>query len=226
MKNIVLRGTLVFVMGLFVPQFARSQGTVTYLSSIGPSVTSEAVGSDSWVAATFRAGDNAGGYVLDSLQLEMAAASGTPNGFTVQLYGLPADGLPNPGNSLATLSGPTDPTSADVYTFDASGITLAPDAQYFIVLTAATPVSTGLYAWGVENPSSNISSGNDWTEGGVMFESSDGSSWNETYINDPQFALTASAVPEPDALGLLGLSGLLLFVWRYRRAKAQTSIVG
>jgi hypothetical protein len=144
----------------------------------------------------------------------------------VQLYGPASAEVPNPGSSLATLSGSTDPATAGVYTFTASDVPLTPDAQYFIVLTSATQTASGLYAWGLENPSSNISSGNDWTEGAVTFQSSDGSSWSGTYSNDPQFALTATAVPEPDTIVLMGLPALLHFAWRRWRANAQPHSAG
>jgi hypothetical protein len=224
MKNLFMSSGLALGIGLCVPQLAQAQGTTTYLTSIGTSLTTEPVASDSWVAATFQAGDNPGGYVLDSIQLEMANTAGNPTDFTVQLYGLPSNGNPDPGSSLATLSGLSNPTSAGLYAYDASGVTLSPDTQYFIVVTSSTPVSSGFYEWGQENPSSNVSAGNGWTEGAVTFGSSDGSSWNESYSNDPQFALTATAVPEPDTLGLMGLSGLLFFAWRRWQAKTQTPI--
>jgi hypothetical protein len=47
---------------------------------------SVSVGSDSWLAADFITGTSANGYSLDSIQLGMANASGSPTNFTVMLY--------------------------------------------------------------------------------------------------------------------------------------------
>jgi hypothetical protein len=58
-----------------------------YLSNLGQSSTgSLAVGSDSWLAASFGTGTNEGGYELNSIQLAMTDASGNPSGFTVMIY--------------------------------------------------------------------------------------------------------------------------------------------
>jgi hypothetical protein len=71
-----------FVAGLLAQQLALAQGTTTYLSNLGQaSAGSLAVGSDSWLAAPFGTGFNAGGYVLDSAQLSLTDASG--NRYTV-----------------------------------------------------------------------------------------------------------------------------------------------
>ena len=93
-------------------------------------------------------GTNAGGYLLNSIQLAMADASGTPSGFTVMLYAYPAaGGICSRGSSLGTLNGSLDPVTA--------AFTLIPRLQpsryrqtpYFIVLTAGTAVANGAYEW-------------------------------------------------------------------------------
>ena len=77
-----------FVVGLLTQRVTQAQGTLTYLSNLGqPSSGSDIVGSNSWLFTTFRVGTNPNGYVLNSIQLEMTDASGTPSGFTVMLYG-------------------------------------------------------------------------------------------------------------------------------------------
>jgi hypothetical protein len=223
MKSLIISGLIIFAE-LCDQRIARAQGTI-YLSSLGPSTSTAQVGSDSWLAASFRSGNNPSGYLLDFIQLDMSTSSGNPSGFEVQLYNMTKMGSPlpiEPGSSLASLSGPNDPTSAGTYTFTASGTTLTPDTLYAIVVTATTPVANGSFAWGQENPSSNTSI-DGWTEDGSTFESSDGSSWSENTINDPQFALTATAVPEPNTLDLLTLGGLF-FAWRRWQTKVQPSI--
>jgi hypothetical protein len=219
MNKIVISSCIACVAMVLAPQAAFSQGTI-YLTSLGqPSIGSAAVASDSWQAEVFGTGKNPGGYVLDSIQLAMTPASGAPDDFTVMLY--TATGIIGaaPGNSIGTLSGSSDPSTGGLYTYTADSLDLAPSTDYFIVVTAGTAASAGAYAWSLENTSSATSSGG-WG-GGILFSSSDGSSWNYTSGTVPQFDLTATAIPEPDTLILMGLPGVLFFVWRRWQTKAQ-----
>ena len=204
-----------FVAGLLAQQIAQAQGTI-YLSSLSQTSTGTvSVGSDSWLAALFIAGTNAGGYLLDSVQLGIADATGNPSGFTGMIYNssvLPG-GAP-PGSSLATLTGSATPSTAGIYTYTPiSSLTLSPSTTYFIVLTAGTTVANGAYEWNLTAPSSYNPSGG-WRGGGI-FESSDGAQWSY-YSYSPQFAITATAIPEPGVLGLLCLGGIFLFRRRRR----------
>lgn len=62
----------------FLTTFAHAQGTL-FLSNLSQSSpTDMAVGSDSWIAQSFVTGASSGGYILDSVQLLTAAASGAP----------------------------------------------------------------------------------------------------------------------------------------------------
>ena len=71
MKKIV---AIVFVLGSLALR-VQAQGPFTYLSSFSQSSAgSRAVGSDSWLAATFTSGTNPGGYLLNSVQLGLADA--------------------------------------------------------------------------------------------------------------------------------------------------------
>jgi hypothetical protein len=200
-------------------QTARSQGTV-YLSNLGqPSVGSATVGSDSWLAETLITGNNPGGYALDSVQVAMAPASGSPSGFTVMLYSksTQASSGPIPGDSLGTLSGSsTDPVNGGIYTYTAAGLTLSSSSDYFIVLTAGTAVANGAYEWSYAGGNSYNPFGG-WSFEG-FFQSSDGSSWNYTSSAFAQYAIDATAVPEPGVFGLFGLGGSFL-AWHRRKAK-------
>jgi hypothetical protein len=211
MKNIIISGMSVFALALLAPQTARSQGTM-FLSSLGqPATGSAEVGSDSWLVAGFETGNNPGGYVLDSVQLGMAPASGAPSQFTVMLYSERDIGIAViPGSSLGILSGSSDPETSGIYTYTTSGITLSPSTDYYVVLTSGTSVSTGFYAWSFNN-SPPVTSGG-WGGTQDLLYSSDGSSWRFAY-EDPQFSVTATAVPEPDTLSLLALAGLLSYAW-------------
>jgi hypothetical protein len=222
MKNILIGGVIILT-SILAPQIVRAQGTMTYLSNLGQQPDgSNAVGSDSWLAATFYTGSNANGYSLDSIQLRMADASGNPGDFTVMLYTATGTGGIFPGSSLGTLDGSLNPTTAGIYTYTpASSITLSPGTPYFVVLTAGTAVANGAYEWSVMNTASYNPVDN-WL-GAVTLSSKNGLSWTTlpTYpqMDFSQFAINATPIPEPGVLGLLGLGGLA-FLWHRRKVKA------
>ena len=194
-----------------VPQITQAQGTTTYLSNLDqPSSGSLPVGSNSWLAIEIITGGNRAGYSLDSIQLAMTDASGNPSGFTVMLCSNAFD----PGPVLGTLNGSLSPVSSGIYTYTpASNLTLKP-GPYFIVVTAGTAVVDGAYGWSLAGaPPYNPVSG--WVEVGGIFTSSNGSSWPLPTDGYFQFAISATAVPEPSTLGLLALGGF--FLVRHRR---------
>jgi hypothetical protein len=198
-----------------VPQITQAQGTMTYLSNLGqPSTGGLPVGSDSWLAAAFITGPKAAGYSLDSIQLAMTDASGNPSDFTVMLCSNGPIAFA-PGPVLGTLSGSLSPVSSGIYTYTpASNLTLSPGNRYFIVITAGTAVADGAYEWSLAGaPPYDPSSG--WVEVGGVFTSSNGSSWPLPTDGYFQFAIAATAVPEPSMLGLLALGGF--FLVRHRR---------
>jgi hypothetical protein len=216
MKKIIV----LFIVSTFAGQLVQAQG-ITYLSNIGQSsVGNLAVGSDSWYAAQFFTGDNTGGYVLDSVQLGMADASGNPNSFTVMIYGTgnnPSAVLP--GNSLGSLSGSLNPVTAGTYSYTpASSLTLLPNTDYFIVLTAGTAVANGAYEWSFAGANSYNPSGR-WGASGVT-TSNNGSSWSRTVADFPEYAITATAVPEPSAVSLI-LFGSGVFIYARRKCTGK-----
>ena len=224
MRKLIISGIIASVFGLLAPQILQAQGT-TYLSNFDQSsVGSLAVGSDSWVAGIFETGTNPSGYVLNSIQLAMTDALGSPGGFTVMLYA-PASGSPLPGRSLGTLNGSLNPVTAGIYTFTPTApITLPVEYVYNIVLTAGTAVADGAYEWSYAGISSYNASGGWSTLAGALggaWTSTNGSlSWNGSDGSTfPQFAVNGSAVPEPGGLSLFVVGGFLL-VWRRRKAKA------
>jgi hypothetical protein len=134
MKKTILNGVITFAVALLSSQITQAQGTMTYLSNVDQtSVGSLAVGSNSWLAAAFQTGTNASGYTLDSIELGMAAASGSPSDFTVALYKRFTGGFDIRGPILDTLEGSLNPTTAGIYTYiPDSSLTLSANTQYVI----------------------------------------------------------------------------------------------
>jgi hypothetical protein len=218
-KAAILPALLALALALSSSSIAQAQGTI-YVSNLGqPSAGTLSVGSDSWLAAPFMTGTNAGGYALDSVQLALADASGSPSGFTVMLYAT-GPSSPGPLSYLATLNGSLDPVAAGVYTFTpASTLTLRRGVFYDVVLTAETPIAAGAYEWSFAATSSYNPSGG-WFAAGPVLTSGNGSRpWNVSGGTDAQFSISATAVPEPSTLHLLALGGGFV-LWRRQKLKA------
>ncbi len=216
---------ILLFFGLLGAQIGRGQGSITYISNLAqPSSGAVAVGKDSWIAALFFTGGNTGGYLLDSVQLNMADDSGSPGGFSVMIYAQGGSSIGIfPGSSLGTLSGSANPSTGGVYTFTAvPGLTLSSATPYFIVIAANTTVATGAYEWSLAGVNSYSSSDSWGVTGGVssgVFRSSTGSSWTSLSATYPQFAINATAAPEPGTLGLLALGGLVAGLKRWNEKK-------
>ncbi|MGB8369561.1 MAG: choice-of-anchor R domain-containing protein [Limisphaerales bacterium] len=203
---------IILTLVLLLPLMAQAQGTL-YVSNLGQAPNgSVAVASDSWVAELFRTGTDSGGYDLNSVQLLMDAALGSPNAFTVLLYSNNSNF--EPGSSLGSLTG-SDPAGGGNFTYTASSITLLPSTFYWIVITSTTPLASGSYYWSLAD-TFNYSSSNGWGIGSYD-KSSDGSSWVSNRSNPLQFAVDASTIPEPSTLALAGLGLACLSFWRRRQ---------
>ena len=220
MKNNLILAILVFASALWSPQIAQAQGTV-YVSNLGlPSAGSVSVGNNSWLATDFETGTNAGGYLLNSVQLALTDATGNPSGFSAMIYDVNPKSIAGaePGSSVCALNGSLDPVGAGIYTYSpASSLMLSPSTEYFIVLTAGTAVADGAYQWSVTSTDAPTLSGG-WNGAHIPLSSSDGVNWGPFASTYAQFAISGTPVPEPSTLGLLALGGCLL-VWRRRHAK-------
>jgi hypothetical protein len=221
MKRIVVVCATVLLSSLNV----EAQGSVTYLSNLGnQSASSSGVASDSWIAEMFHTGTNAAGYSIDSVQLAMTNVSGNPNGFTVMIYPLINNPL-GPGTSLGTLAGSLDPVTAGIYTFEPlSSITLEPSSLYFVVVTAGTANAVGAYEWSLASGSFNTVG--TWFApvhgaGPPSYFSTNGLDWvgNWDSTVNPQYAIDATALPEPGIWRLFALGSLVL-LWHRRKPKA------
>jgi len=206
-------GIILFTVGLFAPRLTAAQGSL-YVSNLGwTSTGSAAIGSDSWIAQSIITGTNSSGYVLNSVQLLMNAASGSPSGFNVSIYSS-LSGLPY--NNLGTLVG-SDPAAGGLFTFTASDLDLSPSTFYFVVVTAATPVAQGAYIWSGENGPDSIGN-QQWAIPDSYKSSPDGSSWTgHIRLNVPQLGIYATAVPEPATVALAGLGLACLSLLRRRQ---------
>src|SRR5665213_666416 len=220
MKKTIIINAIALAFGLLTPQFGQAQGIV-YLSNLGqPSAGSQTVGSNSWLATDFHTGTNAGGYLLNSIQLALTDGSGNPSGFRVMLYA--NDGNPSgafPGSSLGSLAGSLNPLAGGVYAFtDDPNIMLSAATYYFIVLAAGTAIGNGAYNWSTANvgSSSSYNPSGGWINGGPVMYSNNGLSWGSVSGAFPQYAIDATATPEPGVLSLFGL-GSLGFLWQRRK---------
>ena len=87
------------------------------------------------------------------------------------------------------------------------------------MLTAGTAIANGAYDWSHADTYSYNQSGG-WQTFADILPSSDGLSWRHPILSsDAQFAINATAIPEPGVLGLFAL-GSLAFLWHRRKAKA------
>lgn len=230
-----MKKLITLVIGLLAWQMVQAQGTV-YLSNLnGLLYGYSPIASNCWSAVWFNTGPNAGGYMLDSVQLALNDASGNPSGFKAMIYSMVTNlpyGPPGPPDSmLAILDGSENPSTNGIYTYTSlSSLVLSPSTDYYIVLTADTPISspiffdnspagasqTGCYSW--KFTSFGFDSSGGWSSASPLIVSTNGLSWRGLPFGTPQFAVTATPIPEPDIFGLLGLGGLF-FIRRYRRAK-------
>jgi hypothetical protein len=224
MKKLISSSVIVFAVALLAPQILQAQGTITYLSNmIEPSIGNFPVGSNSWLAVPFITGNNPGGYILNSIQIEMADASGSPSDFTAMLY-LPPNGNPQgaPGNFLTTLTGSADPATNGIYTYAApANFVLA--GEYFLVVAGGTAITDGAYEWSKTSQSSyNLTGLGNWQIGVVagpgsyVTTSMNGSTWSSAPNTYLQFAINATAVPEPSSEILLGLGGVFFGLVRWK----------
>jgi hypothetical protein len=99
---------------LLASQILQAQGSL-YVSNLGQTSTgSMGIGSNSWIAQPFFTGTDPNDYSLNSIQLLMNAASGSPSNFTVSIFSHTADGTP--GSNLGSLTG-SDPAAGGIFTY-------------------------------------------------------------------------------------------------------------
>jgi hypothetical protein len=146
-----------------------------------------------WLAASFAT--NASSYTLSSVTLLLRQSSATGQA-RLDLY---SDGGLEPGTRLDTLIAPSSYSSAlAATTFTASGLTLAANSTYWLVLEA--PSGSFDWAWTANNTGTGPSFRVAWSESDDA-----GASWFTT-VNFPfQARVSVNAVPEPASIALLGM---------------------
>lgn len=188
--------TAVFVLSSTVGAFAQG---ITYLSTLAnPAAASSLIGSDYWAAQTFRTGTSPGGYDVDFVQLMIEGYVQGATGFVASLY---ADSDGFPGSKLGQFSGSSVPTNYAIYTYTAVGMRLLPNADYWIVVNAGTPISIASFQWAFMpydtasyNASDNWSIPGDLSSAYIVSHDS-GSSWH-LIGSYALFAINATPVPQ------------------------------
>ena len=196
----------------------------TFLSNLGESPgNSFAVSQNSWAAQAFNTGDNfvgnhLAGFQLNSIQVFMDAPIGNPSGFALSIY---SKVTRNEGPSflIANLVG-NNPSSPGIYTFSASNLTLGPQNVYWIVMTSSSPSTSGSYVWR-ESSTLNYQGIGRWTPYPSHDSSADGITWAINGNQPFQFAINATAVPEPSSLLLLSVGGSFLFTRLARKSRSK-----
>ncbi len=212
------------LLGLLSAQIGWGQGSITYVSNLEqPSSGSVSAGSDSLYGANFFTGQNSGGYLLNSIQLAMNDASGSPIGFSVVIYsGIDAHGGIFPGNIVTTLTGAGNPGVGGTYTYTpVSSLLLSPNMDYFIVVSGATTTANGAYDWSVTQTGSPGFNGYHWAGETLFAQSNDGLNWNYASGIYGQYSLDATAAPEPGTLGLLALGVSFFGLRRWNEKKSS-----
>ncbi len=196
-----------------VPLTTNAQSTL-YLSHLGDTGnTGIGVYSSNPWAVSFETGTSPNGYSLDSIQLRIAGAFGNPTGFTLSVYNNNGD---VPGTSIAPLSG-FQPTSAGIYAFSASDVTLSPSTVYWAVATSADSGTSANSLYWAFDPRS-YTSADGWSLGGDAYFS-DLDMWNPNGTSPLTLAIEATAVPEPEVDALIGLGLCAMFWHRTKRCE-------
>jgi hypothetical protein len=212
---------LIAAFGIIAPRYLPAQ--VLYVSNLADADDSGVLcDAGSWDAAEFTTGGNASGYNLNSIQIAIDGISVVDgSGFVLSLY---SNNAGQPGINLGNLSGSSNPSVAGTYTYTESSLTLSPATSFWVVGTAATTFPNGSFLWG-DTASPNYVSSGGWTINDSTRDIShdDGSTWAAFGVSLLRFDVTATAVPEPQTLTLIGLGLAVVF---FRRERLRYAIRG
>jgi PEP-CTERM motif len=212
LKQLVL---FVIISVLLRARIGVAQET-TYLDNTSQPVTGTRGFNLTQTGAQFLTGTNAGGYVLNSLQLLFAAAVGSP-----EISYLRCDLLSDYYNSPAVLLNvfiPNDnPTTVGLHTFVPlqplfALTTLDANTDYWLFFYPSGGSSLGYYRYNFTD-SINSTSIDGWRVTGETF-----SPFSPGQTGLPMFSLNATAIPEPSTLALLA-TALAAICCKFRAAK-------
>jgi len=187
----------------------------------------------SWAATTSNLGFAAGGssfvqdgqwkgmlfttdssaYQLDSVTILMEDAADTSGNFFVAIFDDSAG--PNTQVLNGLLSGSANPSTAGLYTYNPAGtVELAANTSYWVTLGVS--VGDGDYRWETIDDTSEVGP---WTLGDNQFLSfNQGGSWSSSVLVPGGLSISATVVPEPTSIVMVGSVCVVLLLRRRRDA--------
>jgi hypothetical protein len=202
-------GVALFALALMgtTPEAASAASVVLSENLSAATGGTEAASGGRWLTASF--GTDASSYTLESVTLLLANAS--TGQASLALY--TDDGL-QPGSLVGTLTSPGSySNSLTNTTFTASGITLAGNSTYWVVLKAIGGQFD--WSWTADNTGSGAGFQHTW---GASDDA--GATWftYDIYPTQLSVSATAAAVPKPGSMILLGSGAVVLLGYSlYRR---------
>jgi len=165
-------------------------------------------------------------YLVSAITMQLNGALGqsfsAPSGFSIGFYRLAGPGEnPAAGTVLATQTGSMQPTTAEAqalsylsFNLD-TPLVLEAGASYGYVLSFDSQASYNSLLLAVSSSAPDPNGSRAWTQ-------TDGGGWanvGETYV----YYIEGTAVPEPGAIALLGLAGVLVLAARRKVAASNKS---
>ena len=169
---------------------AAAEAQTTLVSNVGQT-RSGSLGLDTHEGAqAFTTGDNSDGYTVTSVGLDMSSGTNPTFNFTVEIWTNSNSNLP--GSSLVTLTPPASLTHPGVNEFTTSGIELAANTTYWVVVDSD---GGGNIQWeGTAADSEDSTSASGWS---IADESYDrpfaGGTWN-SYTDPFKLRVTGTAI--------------------------------
>lgn len=160
-----------------------------------------------------------GFWWMGSQFLTDASASATPGNFFVAIY---SNASGKPGVLLEMLAGSSNPAAAGNYSYTSTGLSLTSNTSYWVVAGVSSGGAAGSgYNWTLAGDPFHFTG--PWTipatDTHITSYDQGGANWNDL-PNDAyprQFSVSATAVPEPSALGLAGAGSIAAWLLRLRR---------
>jgi hypothetical protein len=208
------RNVLLVAVYLLLLASGAQGGTVILSDNITGVETGGTVAASgsNWLAASFGTGDWTSQLDAVTLLLENSVAGNA----VVDIY---SDGGLQPGSLVGTLTSPSSYLGPLVETtFTASGITLAANSTYWVVLYATSGEFD--WAWAANDSGTGIGFQDTWSQ-----SSDGGNSWF-TFVGPdsyPTQMIVSASVPEPGSLTLLSIGGALLWLGQRYRGSRRTN---